>query len=59
MDNLIETGGHLERWLADEIPPEMLSMKLGFIISSLTPRNYCLILTSPNIEMHLPSLLLI
>jgi len=24
MDNLIETGGHLENWLAENIPPEML-----------------------------------
>ena len=59
MNDSIQTGGYLESWLADEIPPEKLSMKLGFIISSLIPRNYRLILTSPNIEMHLPSLLLI
>jgi CHAT domain-containing protein len=24
MDNLIETGGHLESWLADDIPPDLL-----------------------------------
>src|SRR5688572_5712113 len=29
MNNLIETGGHLENWLAENIPPEMLLTPLS------------------------------
>src|SRR5688572_5784275 len=29
MNNLIETGGHLESWLAENIPPEMLLTPLS------------------------------